>query len=120
MLLLQAAANSQDYGVDDILFSLVAQVGAIIASVVGAYAVLHRKTREELKGIRQEVATNHGLRAGEYLEMIADVSEDMSKARIDMAELKVLFAEHQSQDDANFAAVRRGIQSLREDMTDGD
>jgi hypothetical protein len=76
----------------------------IAAAVIAALGVIistwlaNRKTRRGVTAVHDEVRTNHGKRAGEYLENVDA--------------LLTLFAEHTAQDERNFNELRRGMDAL--------
>lgn len=48
---------------------------AVVAGVFGVWNI--RETRRGTSAVHDEVKTNHGLRAGEYLERVADLGVSM-------------------------------------------
>lgn len=76
----------------DIVVALIGLMGVVYAARAAAGA------RSAAKEVHAEVKTNHGKTAGQYLEMIQDVKEDL--------------AAHTEQDDRNFRELRDRIDQL--------
>lgn len=103
---------------------LVGVLGAAWASVRAAREA--RMSRQELKAqvaeVSSAVATNHGLRPGEYLEQIADVRTELGihgaamDARLDSI-LRVL-GEHTLEDQMRFDELHRALKVGRNRMFD--
>jgi hypothetical protein len=70
-------------------------VGTIILAVGGIYAA---RVGRSVKAVHEEVRTNHGKRAGEYLEMVPDMMK--------------LLAEHTVQDADQFGQIAKRLDDL--------
>ena len=85
------AANMTD--ASDVFITFIATLPAIIAAIV---MIGKRMKRVEgtVDSIQSDIATNHGKKAFEYLEMIADISESQLTNRLEMLDTKRLVVEH--------------------------
>ena len=90
----------------------------ITAVVAGCFslagiAMSQRKTRQGVEAVRAEVSTNHGMRAGEYLETIhAEVASVRNLAEAmerHQAQLAQALTDHTIADAENFERLRRLI-----------
>lgn len=120
-------AQASDYGLDDYLHDIIVTGGTIAVSLIGGGYLLHCRTKREIRGISESIQTNHGKRPGEYLEMVADIKEDVAAIRMNQADMKVdladvkddvsdlkgAFTEHQAQDADNFGELKGDIAALR-------
>lgn len=79
---------------------LVALITAAAAVVV---AFLNRK---KLNEVDRKLTTNHGKDAYEYLEMVAEVKDEMADLKLGQAELKEALLEHTAQDSQNFEDLK--------------
>lgn len=64
-----------------------------------------RATRAKVEEVHQEVRTNHGKQASEYLEMIGELKKGQDA-------LLWLFAEHTQQDAAAFAELKGRFEAI--------
>jgi hypothetical protein len=83
-----------------------------MVGVVGLY-VQNRRTSKKVSAVQEDIATNHGRKPFEYLEMVADLKEDMAEARIRTANIHTLLVdqrrmleEHTAQDEKNFTELK--------------
>lgn len=85
------AANITD--ASDVAITFIATLPAIIAAVL---LISKRMKRVEgtVDNIQSDIATNHGKKAFEYLEMIADINESQLTNRLEMLDTKRLVVEH--------------------------
>ena len=77
----------------DVAITFIATLPAIIAAVL---MIGKRMKRVEgtVDGIQADIQTNHGKKAFEYLEMIADIHEESLNNRIEILETKRLMLDH--------------------------
>lgn len=75
------------------------------AAIVNGRA--QRRTRVAVEGVHDEVRTNHGRRAGEYLE-------DISQVKTDLNSLATTFAKHVDSDAEQFRIVTQGLEELKQ------
>lgn len=110
------AVNPTD--ASDVIITFIATLPAIIAAVI---MIGKRMKRVEgtVDGIQADIQTNHGKKAFEYLEMIADVHEQSLNNRIEILETKKLMldhaealSEHTTHDAENFNALKGLITEL--------
>jgi hypothetical protein len=91
--------------VTPVLVAAVSSAGVIGAAVVaGAF---------QLRSLKREVKTNHGLRAGDYLEKIADVAEVSSQTLLKLEELGEKFDQHRIDDSLHFTLLHKRIDRMR-------
>lgn len=110
------AVNPTD--ASDVLITFIATLPAIIAAVL---MISKRMKRVEgtVDGIQADIKTNHGKKAFEYLEMIADIHEESLNNRIEILETKKLMVDHAEalsdhtvHDEANFNELKELINEL--------
>lgn len=102
----------------DVIITFIATLPAIIAAVL---MIGKRMKRVEgtVDGIQADIQTNHGKKAFEYLEMIADIHEESLNNRIEILETKRLILdhaaaldEHTTHDASNFNELKNLITEL--------
>lgn len=64
------------------------------------------------RGVRKEIRTNHGKRAGEYLEMIGPLATKVEDVAADTKAFVQLLAAHEAHDEDNFRRLRRQVEAL--------
>lgn len=72
-------------------------------------ALLTARLGRKVDRVHQEVRTNHGKPASWYLEMIADVKQDVGGLKEGQDALFGLFVDHTEVDERQFAELRREI-----------
>lgn len=77
---------------------------SIVVALIGAFALVwtSRSTRKAVGEVHDEVRTNHGKKAYEYLEGIDDLKQGQEA-------MFVMLAEHTLQDDKNFKELREAV-----------
>jgi len=77
----------------DVIITFIATSPAIIAAVL---MIGKRMKRVEgtVDGIQADIKTNHGKKAFEYLEMIADIHEESLQNKIEILETKKMIVNH--------------------------
>ena len=110
------AVNPTD--ASDVIITFIATLPAIIAAVL---MIGKRMKRVEgtVDGIQSDIKTNHGKKAFEYLEMIADIHEESLNNRLEILETKKLMVDHAvelsnhtTHDEANFNELKELINEL--------
>lgn len=105
-----------------ILPTLITVVGTVVVAWLGLEA--KRRGDEAIQVAREvhtEVRTNHGMRSGEYLEIIHDkvslLSDkvDVANAKIDVVDRKL--DDHTERDERQFSEIRERIESFHEPTT---
>lgn len=82
----------------------------IAAAVIGTIITARRQ-----KSTEENLATNHGMRPGEYLELIGDVVELAKQAptKEDLQGLRHTFEEHVEEDRIRFQMIFHELEELR-------
>lgn len=81
-------------------------LAAIITTLGAVYVTLgQRRTRRAVTDVHDEIRTNHGLRAGEYLERVAEVQISVARLRLDLAD-------HAVTDSENFDSLRKSLNTI--------
>ena len=102
----------------DVIITFIATSPAIIAAVL---MIGKRMKRVEgtVDGIQADIKTNHGKKAFEYLEMIADIHEESLTNRIEILETKKLMvdhaealSDHTKHDEVNFNELKTLINNI--------
>ena len=110
------AANITD--ASDVFITFIATLPAIVAAIM---MIGKRMKRVEgtVDSIQSDIATNHGKKAFEYLEMIAEVKDSQLTNRLEMIDTKRLVVEHAEMlnehtlhDKGNFEELKTLINSL--------
>ena len=94
----------------EIVAALITAAATCFVAAVPLYLTL-RKTHKSVQTVHQEITTNHGKRAGEYIEMIPHVLAEQARVRY---ELKADEAHH----DERFDTIERVLDDHRADDDD--
>lgn len=88
---------------------VVALVSLCATFVTAVFAYLGQKRGREVK---EEVSTNNGKRAFEYLEMLSELREGQADLHVGQARLEAHLTEHTNQDAENFAALQQRLNRI--------
>lgn len=97
-------------------------IGGVVSIIVAVIAVSPawyeaRKSRKQSEATAVAIATNHGKRPGEYLELIAagvnDLREGQDEVRAEVADLRATLGAHTESDAVNFAFLFAAINKER-------
>lgn len=86
---------------------IIAAVGGSIVLIVGAWNA--RAVSRRTTSLETAVATNHGKRPGEYLEMVGEMKFDLALMNGKLDRMVEILADHTTQDAENFKVLRHMI-----------
>jgi hypothetical protein len=85
---------------------IVAAIGAAGLVLAGFVQVLgQRKTRKTVEAVHDEVRTNHGKSASDYLEMVEEVKDKLTQVEANQNAFVRLLADHTTQDGRQFQEI---------------
>lgn len=79
-----------------------------------------RRAERKMEAVHDEVRTNHGRPAREYLEMIAEVKTAVELVAAGQAAVVKLIGEHTLQDERNFNDLRTDMKVLAAKVSSAD
>lgn len=89
----------------DPTYIIVSILGTVPPTIAASAALITaRRSRNDVSAVHEEVRTNHGMRAGEYLESIAAAQTVQSN----------LLLAHTTQDEGQFKAIHEESARLRD------
>lgn len=78
--------------------------------VTGTFAIL--QVRRKASDAEAAIRTNHGLRPGEYLEMVADVKVMVADLSVSVSDLKHALVEHTAADAEHFGELHADLRAV--------
>lgn len=103
----------------EIIVALIGLIG-LIASVT-IPVVMGRRTQTKVDAVHAEVKTNHGLRAGEYMEMVAEVLAEarthaakVTQVEAMVTDLSQQWADHTISDAVSFDEISARLEGIED------
>lgn len=87
---------------------------ALVLSTTLPVLISNRKTRGAVGRVHDEVRTNHGLRAGDYLEMVAQVQETSAAQGRVIASLAQSWGDHTVADAVSFEEISKRLEHIED------